>query len=101
MMRAFWGCLVVFATTAASPSRSLPVPPIPPPNPPLTQSAPMPDRDLQAPSGADDGVRVSVQDFRIERYYQGMAYAPGSHFSTSEEKRPIQTPGLTVQVPLQ
>ena len=38
---------------------------------------------------------------RIQRFYQGLGYAPGSHFATSEEKRPIQTPGLSVQVPLQ
>jgi hypothetical protein len=29
-----------------------------------------------------------------------MGYAPGSQYETSEEKRSIQTPGLTVQVPL-
>jgi hypothetical protein len=44
---------------------------------------------------------VSVQDFRVQRFYQGLGYAPGSHYATSEEKRPIQTPGLSVQVPLQ
>ena len=62
----------------------------------------MPDRDAQAPpDGTGDGARVSVRDFRISRFNQGMGYAPGSQFETSEEKRSIQTPGLTVQVPLQ
>jgi hypothetical protein len=45
-------------------------------------------------------VHVSVQDFRVQRFYQGLGYAPGSHFETSEEKRSIQTPGLSLQVPL-
>jgi hypothetical protein len=101
MMRVFWGPLIVVLTAGASPPRSLPVPPIPPANPPSAQSAPMPDRELRAPLDNAGGVQVSVQDFRIQRYYPGMAYSPGSRFETSEEKRPIQTPGLTVKLPLQ
>lgn len=104
MMRVFWVLLVLLATAGASPPQSspaLPVPPIPPDQPPSDRSAPVPDRDLQAPSDASQGVKVSVQDFRIRRYYQGMGYTPGSHFETSEEKKPIQTPGLTLQVPIQ
>ncbi len=102
MTRLVSAVLLLLATTGASPAPSLPVPPIPPANPPSDHSAPMPDRDLQAPPDGDaQRVRVSVQDFRIRRFYQGMAYTPGSHFETSEEKRPIQTPGLTLQVPLQ
>ena len=34
------------------------------------------------------------------RFNQGLGYAPGWQYETSEEKRSIQTPGLTVQVPL-
>jgi hypothetical protein len=101
MMRAAWAVFVLLATVGASPPRALPVPPIPPAHPPTDQSAPMPDRDAQAPpDGTGDGARVSVRDFRISRFNQGMGYAPGSQFETSEEKRSIQTPGLTVQVPL-
>jgi hypothetical protein len=43
---------------------------------------------------------VTLQDFRADRLQQGFGYTPGSQFETSEDKRPIQTPGLTVQVPL-
>jgi hypothetical protein len=89
-MRACWIMLV-----------QLPIPPIPPPHPPTDQSAPIPDRDAQAPPDTDaDGARVSVRDFRVRRFNQGLGYAPGSQYETSEEKRSIQTPGLTVQVPL-
>jgi hypothetical protein len=102
MMRALWAVLVLLATAGASPPRVLPVPPIPPPNPPTDQSAPIPNRDAQAPPeiGAQ-GARVGVRDFRVHRFTnQGLGYAPGSQFESSEEKRPIQTPGLAVQVPL-
>ena len=62
----------------------------------------MPDSSLEAPSaGSGQRVQVNVSDFRIERFYQGMGYGPGSHYETSEEKRPIQTPGETLKVPLQ
>ncbi len=47
------------------------------------------------------GARVGVRDFRVHRFInEGLGYAPGSQFESSEEKRPIQTPGLAVQVPL-
>lgn len=95
--------LLVVATGAApAPAPSLPVPPIPPADPPSDHSAPIPDRDAQAPLGAGtESVQVNVQDFRIRRFYQGLGYGPGSHFETSEEKRPIQTPGVALKVPLQ
>jgi hypothetical protein len=101
MMRTRWAVLIVLATAAASPPRSLPVPPIPPADPPSGQSAPMPDRDALAPhETVEQTVRVRVRDFRADRVNQGMAYTPGSQFQTSEDKRPIQTPGFTVEVPL-
>ena len=100
MIRIGLAVFLLFATTAASPAPPLPVPPIPPANPPADHSAPTPDRDAQAPT-APGGVQLSVQDFRVQRFYQGLGYTPGSHFETSEEKRPIQTPGVFVKVPLQ
>jgi hypothetical protein len=101
MKRTFWAVVVLFATTGASPPRALPVPPIPPAHPPTDQSAPMPDRDVQGPpEAAVQGARVGVRDFRVRRFNQGLGYSPGSQFESSEEKRPIQTPGLAVQVPL-
>jgi hypothetical protein len=86
---------------AAGPA-PLPLPPIPPAHPPREQLAPTPDRSAQAPWVApDDGVRVRPQDFRAQLPTQGLGYTPGSQFQSSEDKRPIQTPGLSVQVPLQ
>jgi hypothetical protein len=101
MMRTLWAGLVLLATAGASPLPALPLPPIPPPNPPTDQSAPIPDRDAQAPpESGTQGARVGVRDFRVRRFNEGLGYVPGSQFETSEEKRPIQTPGLAVQVPL-
>jgi hypothetical protein len=49
----------------------------------------------------ESGTQVRVQDFRVQRPNQGLGYTPGSQFQTSEDKRPIQTPGVAVRVPLQ
>ena len=102
MIRSGLAVLALLATTAASPSRSLPIPPIPPAYPPADQSAPMPDRDLLAPVLPSLlSQRVTVHDFRARRFQQGLGYAPGSQFESDGDKRPIQTPGLTVRLPLQ
>jgi len=101
MKRPCWVVLALLATTGASPASNLPEPPIPPAHPPTAQSAPVPNPDAQAPLSAEQqGARVSVQDFRADRSGQGFGYTPGSQFQTSEDKRPIQTPGVAVQVPL-
>lgn len=94
--------LALLVTTAAGPKRSLPVPPIPPDQPPVDQSAPTPDRDLFAPVIAtSQGTRVTVRDYRVRPFKSGSGYTPGSQFESSEDRRPIQTPGFMVHVPLQ
>ena len=101
MKRPWCVVLVLLATTGASPPRHLPEPPFPPAHPPTAQSAPMPNPDAQAPLSTDpQGARVSVQDFRADRFGQALGYTPGSQFQTSEDKAPIQTPGVAVHVPL-
>ena len=93
---------LAFLSIAAAPAPApLPLPPIPPPHPPREQLAPTPDRSAQAPwVPPTDGVRVRPQDFRTQLLTQGLGYTPGSQFQTNEDKRPIQTPGLSLQVPL-
>jgi hypothetical protein len=103
-MKRFTRAALALVAVAATPApRPLPIPPIPPPRPPAEQVAPTPDRDAQGPwAPAVGGVRVLPQDFRAYRFNnQGLGYVPGSQYETSEEKRPIQTPGLNVLVPLQ
>jgi len=95
---------VLFATVGAAPgpTSSLPVPPIPPAHPPTGQLAPVPNPELR---GTQDpvsrGTQVSITDFRVPQPNQSLGYAPGSHFQSSSERRDIDTPGLTVRVPLQ
>lgn len=80
----------------------LPVPPMPPAHPPLGQSAPVPDPDITGPlAAAPTGPQFDISNFRVRNYDRSLGYAPGSQFQTSEDKRPIQTPGLTLRVPLQ
>jgi hypothetical protein len=101
MTRPGWCAFVLLATAAASPHPSLPIPPIPPAHPPADEAAPMPDPDLRPPAGEiRSGPQIKLQDFRQGREDQSLGYSPGSHFRTSEDKRVIQTPGLSVQVPL-
>jgi hypothetical protein len=93
--------LLALLVAAAGPRDPLPMPPIPPPQPPADQSAPVPNPDARAPAEVASGnAHVGLQDFRVNRFNQGLGYVPGSQFETSEEKRPIQTPGLTLQVPI-
>jgi hypothetical protein len=93
---------LLFASAGAGPAPSLPVPPVPPMHPPLDQAAPIPNPDARAPRDVDSGrPQVSVTDFRMGSEDPSLGYSPGSHFKTSEDRRVIQTPGLTVRVPLQ
>ncbi len=92
-------CVFIAAAPASAP---LPLPPVPPAHPPGEQLAPTPDRNAQAPwVPSDSRVRVLPQDFRAQLLTQGLGYTPGSQFQNNEDKRPIQTPGLSLQVPLQ
>ncbi len=86
---------------AATPEPMLPIPPIPPPNPPTDTAAPMPDDAQRAPViVAEDDMRVRLQLYRLRRYDGSRGFLPGSRFETSEERKAIQTPGLSVSVPL-
>ena len=102
MMRAVIAITLGLAAMGAGPPPTLPVPPIPPVHPPAEQLAPMPDADARAPlQPTEQHIQVSVNDFRAYRPNSSLGYGPGSQFQTSEDKRPIQTPGFTVRVPLQ
>ena len=101
-MRTWLTLFALFATAAAAPAPSLPVPPIPPARPPMAQSAPIPDPDARGPQDrSSGGAQVNFTDFRLDRDNQSLGYAPGSQFQTTEDRRSIQTPGLTLRVPLQ
>lgn len=82
-------------------AEGLPIPPVPPENPPLGEIAPIPNVDARAPAArAADSPTVDVKFFHIRRYDPSMGFAPGSRYETNEDRRPIQPPGFSVSVPL-
>jgi hypothetical protein len=102
MTRMAWLLPIMLVLAGAGPRMLLPVPPIPPLHPPGDEAAPLPDQDIAAPAlDASQGPRFTLHDFRVNRFNNSPGYTPGSRFETSEEKRPIQTPGLSVRFPLQ
>src|SRR5690349_16418480 len=85
---------------AAAPSE-LPVPPIPPEQGPGNQTAPVPDEQAGQPNvRSPPGTHFGLQDYRVNRFNPSAGFMPGSHYQTSEERKPIQTPGFSVTVPL-
>jgi hypothetical protein len=102
MRRTGTALFLLLLTAGAAPAPTLPVPPIPPVHPPAAQSAPIPNPDARAPPDQSSGrTQVGFTDFRLDRDTQSLGYSPGSQFQTSEDRRVVQTPGLTVRVPLQ
>lgn len=99
MTRMLWLCLL----TAGAPAfaEELPVPPVPPDNPPISEAAPTPDFNARGPvAPASEGASVNVRLYRSNPPDPSRGFAPGSRFQTAEERKPIQTPGFSVTVPL-
>jgi hypothetical protein len=89
------------ATISPAMAEDLPVPPIPPDHPRLAEAAPVPDPDAKAPvTPVPDKPSVDVRLYRARSYDPGFGFAPGSRYQDSEERKPIQTPGLSIRVPL-
>jgi hypothetical protein len=79
----------------------LPVPPIPPGHPPMAEAAPVPDVNAEAPvSPVSEKVSVDVRLYRVNLYDPSLGFAPGSRYQSTEDRKAIQTPGFTVNVPL-
>jgi hypothetical protein len=101
MTRRGLALLLLFTATGAGPAPTLPLPPVLPEHPRTDQTAPIPNPDARGPrDAASIGTQVQVTDFRASRQNQSLGYSPGSQFQTGEDRRSIQTPGLTVRVPL-
>ena len=95
--------LVVIGMLGALPvlAKDLPTPPIPPSLAPGSTAAPIPDSGVDAPPiAADAGPTIALKFYRAQTYDPSMGFAPGSRYSTTEDRRPIQTPGFSVSVPL-
>ena len=89
----FW-CISL--TVKAEP---LPIPPVPPPM--TTDTAPVPNKETSAPlSTAGQKPTVAVRLYRSRPYDPSMGFTPGSRYQSTEDRKPIQTPGLSLSLPL-
>jgi hypothetical protein len=89
------------ALATAVHAENLPVPPIPPVTPVPDATAPIPDPDVRVPvAEVSEAPRVDVRLYRSTPYDPGVAFAPGSRYRSNEDRKPIQTPGLSISVPL-
>jgi hypothetical protein len=80
---------------------SLPLPPVPPDRLTMAEDAPVPDTDVRAPASIQaQGAKVSLEMYRASRFDPSLGFAPGSRFQTAEDRKPIQTPGVSVRIPL-
>lgn len=96
LLRATAGLLAL----AAAPL-PLPVPPVPPAKPPTDTAAPVPDIAQRAPLAiANEDTQVRLRLYRARRYDGSRGFLPGSRYESSEDRKPIQTPGFSVTVPL-
>lgn len=93
--------LVLVAMAGSAMAQRLPVPPIPPANPPPADLAPVPNRNILPPIAEPGGVRVRPEVFSATRPDASAGFMPGSRYQPSDERRPLQTPGLRLTVPLQ
>jgi hypothetical protein len=93
--------LIAFAAPALAGEIALPIPPIPPAEPPL-QAAPVPNPNIVYPDNDARRFRVTV-DSEInhrEAPDPGYAFAPGAHYQLDNDRRWFVLPGLMVHVPV-
>jgi hypothetical protein len=102
MMVRWLALVLVMTATAAAPAPNLPVPPIPPANPPRYLAAPVPNVDARAPSPvSQEGAQLSPYLFRYNNYDPSVGYTPGSRVQTSDDRKILPVPGFTLRVPIQ
>jgi hypothetical protein len=91
--------LLGFGSTSMA--EDLPVPPVPPSIPPIADAAPVPNPDAAEPATpTSDAPSVNVRMYRARTYDPSVGFVPGSRYESSEDRKPIQTPGLSISVPL-
>ncbi len=80
----------------------LPLPPPLPANPPTDLAAPMPNDNLRAPGGAsqNSSAKWALRIYPMQEFGTGEGYIPGSEYQSPEQRKPMQTPGFMVTVPL-
>jgi hypothetical protein len=93
--------LIAIAATAYAKEPPLPVPPIPPAEPPL-QAAPMPNPNIVYPDRTARRFTVTLDSDINHRTAPnpGVAFAPGSHYQIDDDRRWFVLPGIIVRVPV-
>ncbi len=80
---------------------SFPLPPLPPTHAPAGEPAPLPDTDLSQPTPGAETATFHVRVFSLDEHDAGLAFIPGSAYPAPEDRKPMQTPGVTVSLPMQ
>jgi hypothetical protein len=93
--------IVLIGAGSAAMAEDMPVPPTPPNDPPLADAAPIPNRNAEAPAApTSEGPSVNVRLYRAQTYDPSVGFVPGSRYQSTEDRKPIQTPGFSINVPL-
>lgn len=94
--------LALVLGAAAPASLSMPIPPMPPAHPPVDELAPVPNPDVREPLQLSASeVTLRPQFYRADRPDTSRGFTPGSRYQANDERKPLQTPGLRLTVPLQ
>jgi len=100
-MKAFVVLVALVVPGSLAMAADLPIPPMPPDLPPHADAAPVPNVDLAAPvAPKSESLTVNVKLYRATFYDPSAGFAPGSRYQNSEDRKPIQTPGFSISVPL-
>jgi hypothetical protein len=94
------GMLLLSCATAMA--EDLPVPPIPPERPQITERAPVPNIDAHGPvAPPSNEPSVDVRLYKAHLPDPSMGFAPGSRYQPVEDRKvALQPPGLSLTVPL-
>ena len=93
--------MLLIGMGSAAVAEDLPVPPIPPRIPQIADAAPVPNPDAEAPVPlSSDEPSFNVRLYRVRMYDPSAGFVPGSRYQSTEDRKPIQTPGLSISVPL-
>jgi hypothetical protein len=84
------------------PPLPLPLPPPLPTDPPADEAAPMPDEALRSPGRTvRDATGFALRMYPMQDLGTGEGFIPGSAYQSPEQRKPMQTPGFMVTMPLQ
>ncbi len=93
-----FGLLLIAGPALAEP---LPVPPAPPTHLMQSENAPVPNLDADGRVPPDElHSYVALRNFRSPLGQPGLGYTPGSQFRAPEDRKAIQTPGVSFTVPI-